>query len=58
MAEAPCRLMFFLWQPHRCAGVHMAHFQLGSFLIGFLSSWAQFDLQSFLMTCRIRNGKR
>ena len=38
--------------------VRMAHFQLGSFLIGFVSHWARFELPSFLMICRIRNGKR
>ena len=38
--------------------VHVAHFQLGSFLIGPVSSWARFYLHSFPMTCRIRDGKR
>ena len=33
--------------------VHMAHFQLGSFLSGLVSNWARFYLQSFLIICRI-----
>ena len=36
-----------------CLCVHMAHFQLGSFVIGLVSNWAQFELHSFLMICRI-----
>ena len=36
---------------------HMAHFQLGSFLIGLVSTWAQFCLYSILMTGRITNDR-
>ena len=38
--------------------LHMAHFQLGSFLIGLVSNWARFELHSFLMICRTRKDKR
>ena len=33
--------------------VHMARFQLGSFLIWLVSNWAPFELPSFLIVCRI-----
>ena len=38
--------------------VHIAHFQLGSFLMGLVSNWAQFYAHAFLMDCRIINYKR
>ena len=38
--------------------LHMDDFQLGSFLMGLVSDWAQFWSHSFLTNLRIRNGKR
>ena len=49
----------YKWLTHASAySIHMASFKLGSFLIGFVSSWAQVRLNSFLMSCLIRNDKR
>ena len=38
--------------------LHMAHFQLGWFLIGLVSNGARLKLHSFLMVSRIRSDKR
>ena len=38
--------------------LHMAPFQLGSFLVWLVSNGAQFKLHSFLMICQTRNDKR
>ena len=44
--EFPCVVLWRLealdCRVHIPQHVHMAHFQLGSFLIGLVSNWAQF----------------